>query len=224
MKAKKIIMRVIDVLMLTAMLLLMAMQITKQEIHEWLGIGMFALVIAHHILNRKYYAAIFKGKYTPVRLYMLTVNTLLLLSFIATPITGMLMSRYATPFLDGVVGVVWPRKLHLMLSYWTFVLMGMHVGLHFGIITSKLKNKAVRITAFILMCGIAGYGFWLFIKTNIFDYMMMKTHFAFLDYSKPWWQTLCENLAMLLAWAFAVYLFLLVLKSLQSRKIAKDMK
>ena len=218
MKAKKTIKRVIDVLMLAVMLLLMAMQITKQEIHEWLGIGMFALVIAHHILNRKYYTSLFKGRYTPLRVFVLIVNIALLLTFIATPITGMLMSRYATPFLNGIVGVVWPRKLHLMLSYWSFVLMGMHVGLHFGIVTSMLKNKAVKVIAFILMCGIAVCGFWLFIKANIFDYMLMKTHFAFLDYSKSWWLTLLENLAMLLAWTFAAYLITLLLKKIKKRK------
>ncbi|MBQ3285277.1 MAG: DUF4405 domain-containing protein [Ruminococcus sp.] len=217
MKAKKIFMRVIDILMIAAMLLLMAMQVTKQEIHEWLGIGMFALVIAHNILNRNYYAAIFRGKYTPIRVFMLIVNTALLLSFVATPITGMLMSRYATPFLDGVVGVIWPRKLHLMLSYWSFVLMGMHAGLHLGIISSKLKNKAVRITAFILMCGISVYGFYLFIQANIFDYMLMKTHFAFLDYSKAWWLVILENLAMLIAWAFIAYLVSLIFKMVKRK-------
>ena len=36
MKPKKIIMRAIDLIMLAAMLFLMAMQVTKQEIHEWL--------------------------------------------------------------------------------------------------------------------------------------------------------------------------------------------
>ena len=56
--------------MLLAILMLMAMQVTKQEIHEWLGIGMFALVIAHHILNRKYYAVVFKGRYTPLRVFI----------------------------------------------------------------------------------------------------------------------------------------------------------
>ena len=214
---KKVVMRVLDAVMLLAILLLMAMQVTKQEIHEWLGIGMFTLVIAHHILNRKYYAAVFKGRYTPLRVFMLIVNTALLLSFITTPTTGMLMSRYATPYLNSVIGTAIPRKLHLMLTYWSFVLMGLHAGLHFGIITSRLKNKALRITAFILMCGVAGYGFWLFVNSNIFNYMIMKTHFAFLDYSKPWWLTLCENLAMLLAWAFAAYLVTLVLKKIKKR-------
>ena len=211
-------MRAIDLIMLAAMLFLPAMQVTKQEIHEWLGIGMFALVIAHHILNRKYYAAIFKGKYTPLRVFMLIVNTALLLSFIATPTTGMMMSRYATPFLNSVVGTALPRKLHLMLTYWSFVLMGMHAGLHLAIILSKLKNKAVKIIAFVLMCVVSGYGFYLFVKANIFDYMLMKTQFVFLDYSKPAWQIIIENLAMLLAWALATYLITIGLKNIKKKK------
>ena len=210
-------MRAIDLIMLAAMLLLMAMQVTKQEIHEWLGIGMFALVIAHHTLNRNYYAAVFKGKYTPLRVFMLIVNTALLLSFIATPTTGMMMSHYATPFLNSVVGTAIPRKLHLMLTYWSFVLMGMHAGLHLGIISSKLKNKAVKIIAFVLMCGVTVCGFWLFIKANIFDYMLMKTQFAFLDYSKSAWQIIIENLDMLLAWTLAAYLIALILKRINKK-------
>ncbi len=212
-------MRAIDIIMIAVMLFLMAMQVTKQEIHEWLGIGMFVLVIAHHILNRKYYAAVFKGKYTPLKVFMLIVNTALLLSFIAMPMTGMLMSRYATPFLNSVIGTAIPRKLHLMLTYWSFVLMGMHSGLHLGIITAKLKNKAVKVIAFVLMCGVPVYGIYLFAKANIFDYMLMKTQFAFLDYSKPAWQIIIENLAMLLAWAFAAYLVSLVLKKIKRRKL-----
>lgn len=219
MNAKKIAMRVIDVLMAAALLLLMAMQVTQQQLHEYIGIGMFVLVIAHHILNRKYYISIFKGKYTPVRIFMLIVNTALLLSFVATPITGMLMSRYATPFLSGVVGVVWPRKLHLLLSYWSFVLMGLHIGLHLNLIFSKLRNKAARIIILILMSGIAVYGFYLFISQNIVDYLLMKTHFAFLDYAKPAWLVLAENLAMLLAWAFLSYLIAQILRTIHKKDL-----
>lgn len=218
MKTKKIIMRSIDILMTVVLLLLMAMQVTQQQLHEYIGIGMFVLVIAHHILNRKYYFSIFKGKYTPVRVFMLIVNTALLLSFVATPITGMLMSRYATPFLSGVVGVVWPRKLHLMLSYWSFVLMGLHIGLHLNLMLSKFRNKAVRIIVHILMSGISLYGFWLFMKLNIADYLLMKTHFAFLDYSRPAWVVLAENLSMLLAWAFLSYLLSMMLKAGAKKK------
>ena len=49
--------------------------------------------------------------------------------------------------------------------------------------------------------------------------MLMKTQFVFLDYSKPAWQIIIENLAMLLAWAFAAYLVFLVLKKIKRRKL-----
>jgi len=43
----------------------MAYQVTGEVLHEWIGMGMTALVIIHQILNRKWYGAIFKGKYNP---------------------------------------------------------------------------------------------------------------------------------------------------------------
>ena len=103
MKTKTVIKRVLDIVLTIALLLLMSMQVTKQLAHEWIGIAMFALTILHHILNRKYYTTIFKGKYTPLRVFQLIVNTLLLLTFICTPLSGMMMSRYATPFMSGLL-------------------------------------------------------------------------------------------------------------------------
>lgn len=220
---KTIIKRILDIVLTVALLILMSMQVTGQLSHEWIGIVMFALVILHHILNRKYYAAIFKGKYTPVRVFQLIINTLLLLTFICTPITGMMMSRYATPFMNGLLKASLVRQLHLALSHWSFVLMGIHLGVHFGIITAKLPKKAVKIAAGIVMGGISICGFFLFFTSNILDYMFLKNSFAFLNYAKAWWQVLLENLAMLLAWGFAAYLLSLLLKQLtQKKKTTED--
>ena len=210
---KKTIKRVLDIVLTIALLLLMSMQVTKQLVHEWIGIAMFALVILHHILNRKYYSAIFKGKYTPLRIFQLIVNTLLLLTFICTPLTGMMMSRYTTTFMNGLLTSSVVRQGHLALSHWSFVLMGVHLGLHFGIVTSKLPKSKIRIASGAVMSGISIYGFYLFFKSNIFDYMFFKIPFAFLDYSKAWWLVILENLAMLLAWGFAGYLLSLFLKA-----------
>lgn len=215
---KTVIKRILDVVLTVALLLLMAMQVTGQLAHEWIGIAMFALVILHHILNRKYYSVIFKGKYTPLRGFQLTVNTLLLLTFICTPITGMMMSRYATPFMNGLISSSLVRQIHLALSHWSFVLMGIHLGLHFGIVTAKLPKKAVRIAAGIVMGGISAYGFYLFFRSGYTDYMFLKNQFVFLDYAKAWWLVLVENLAMLLAWGFAAYLLSLVLKEMKKKK------
>lgn len=46
-KPKKKIKRRIDFLMTVMLLLLMAYQITGQELHEWFGVGMFVLMSIH---------------------------------------------------------------------------------------------------------------------------------------------------------------------------------
>ena len=221
MKSKTIIKRVVDVALTVTLLLLMAFQVTEQLAHEWLGVTMFALTIVHQLLNRKYYAALFKGRYNALRVFQLIVNTLLLLSFMCTALSGMMMSRFATPFMNGILPSSIVRQGHLALSHWSFVLMGLHLGLHFGIITSRMKNRAVRIVLAVVMTGVSVYGFYLFFSSDILNYMLFKNPFAFLDYSKPWWLVLLENLAMLLAWAFAAYLLSLGLKKL-SRKSATN--
>ena len=221
MKSKTIIKRVVDVALTVTLLLLMAFQVTEQLAHEWLGVTMFALTIVHQLLNRKYYAALFKGRYNALRVFQLIVNTLLLLSFVCTALSGMMMSRFATPFMNGILPSSIVRQGHLALSHWSFVLMGLHLGLHFGIITSRMKNRAVRIVLAVVMTGVSVYGFYLFFSSDILNYMLFKNPFAFLDYSKPWWLVLLENLAMLLAWAFAAYLLSLGLKKL-SRKSATN--
>ena len=207
-----IIKRIVDVALMVTLLLLMAFQVTEQLAHEWLGITMFVLTIVHQVLNRKYYAAIFKGKYSPLRIFQLIVNILLLLTFVCTALSGMMMSRFATPFMNGILPSSIVRQGHLALSHWSFVLMGLHLGLHFGIVMSKLRNRTVKIILGTVMTGIAVYGFYLFFKSDMLNYMLFKNPFAFLDYDKAWGLVLLENLAMLLAWAFAAYLLSLFLR------------
>ena len=81
--------RVIDICMTVSLLFLMAYQVTGEVLHEWMGMGMTALVIVHQILNRKWYSAVFKGKYNPYRIMTTAVNILLLLSFAMTALSGM---------------------------------------------------------------------------------------------------------------------------------------
>ena len=60
-----IIKRIVDGVLTVLLLFLMAYQVTGDVLHEWLGIGMTVTLILHHILNRKWYKAVFKGKYSP---------------------------------------------------------------------------------------------------------------------------------------------------------------
>ena len=226
MKAKQITMRIIDLIMTGNLLFLMALQVTQQLAHEWIGIAMTALFIVHHIFNYKYYKTIFKGKYNFLRIFQLVICVLLLAAFITTAFSGMTMSRYATPFMKGLLKASDARKLHLAISYWSYVLMGMHIGLHLGIITAKLPKGVFRLISAVIITGVSVWGFMLFLDANIFEYMFMQTHFAFLDYDKTAWLVILENLVMLIAWAFMAYLLSLFVKSVMAKgkKEKKDRK
>ena len=204
-KAKKniIIKRIVDAAMTVLLLLLMAYQVTGEMAHEWIGIGITVLVILHQILNRKWYSVLFKGKYNPYRTVTTILNILLLLSFAFTAFCGMSMSGYAVPFLYGMAPAFFVRRMHLSMSNWAFVLMGLHLGMHIPAMTAglNLKDKTKAVLACIFTC-IGGVGLWLFLRNGIPDYLFFRVPFAFLDYEKAGWLVFLENLLMLSFWAF----------------------
>lgn len=195
--------RIIDVCMTVVLLFLMAYQVTGETLHEWIGIGMTVLVIIHQILNRKWYGALFKGKYRPYRIVTTAVNILLLLSFALTAFCGMSMSSHAVPLLYGMAPVSFARQMHLSMSHWSFVLMGLHLGLHIRAMTAKMNIEGRKKTlVFAAFCCIAGIGLWLFLRNGMTDYMLFRVPFAFLDYEKAGALVILENIVMLLFWAF----------------------
>lgn len=131
------------------------------------------------------------------------VNALLILSFVLTAFCGMSMSGYAVPFLYGMAKVSFARRMHLSMSHWSFVLMGLHLGLHVPAMTAKWKmaNKA-KWAVLALFCILAGIGLFLFMKNGMPDYLFFRVPFAFLDYEKAGGLVILENILMLLFWAF----------------------
>ena len=191
---------IVDAGMTALLLCLAAYQATGEALHEWFGIGMTALLILHHVLNRRWYGALFRGKYTAYRTLTTLVNTLLLASIALTALCGMAMSAHAVPFLYGMLPVSFARQVHLALSYWSFVLMGVHLGLHLPAMTARWNGR-LKTTLAILFAAGAGVGAWLFYKNGITDYMLFRAPFAFFDYDKSAVLVFLENLAMLAAFA-----------------------
>lgn len=208
--------RIIDIAMTVLLLCLMAYQVTGEMAHEWIGMGMTVLIIIHQILNRKWYGALFKGKYRPYRILSTTLNILLLLSFLLTAFCGMSMSGYAVPFLYGMAPVSFVRRTHLSMSHWSFVLMGMHLGMHIPMMTAglKWKGRTKTILAGLFTC-IGGIGLYLFLRNGMPDYLFFRVPFAFLDYEKAGWLVFLENLLMLSFWA---YIGMQAAQILQKRK------
>lgn len=193
--------RIVDIAMTVVLLCLMAYQVTGEAAHEWCGIAMTALVIVHQILNRRWYGTLLKGKYHAYRIAATALNILLLAAFALTAFCGMSMSGHAVPFLYGMTRVSFARQMHLSMSHWAFVLMGLHLGFHIPAMTAKLGKKAKTALAAAFLCA-AGVGLYLFLRSGMADYMMFRVPFAFLDYDKAAWLVFLENLLILLFWAF----------------------
>ena len=200
-KRKKNIRMTVDALLLVLLLCLMSYQVTGEKLHEWIGVGMTLTVIVHQILNRRWYAAVFKGKYNPYRGLTTAVNALLLAAMFLTAFCGMAMSGYAVPFLYWAGGVFLVRPTHLAMSHWAFLLMGVHLGLHLPLMLGRCK-AGTRTALTAAGAVFAGIGFWLFVKNGMPDYLFFRVPFAFLDYDKAGWLVFLENALMLSAWAF----------------------
>ena len=216
-KTTIIIKRIVDVALTVLLLLLMAFQVTGDVLHEWLGIGMTITLVLHHILNRKWYKALFKGKYTPYRIVMTAVNTLMLAAIALTALSGMSMSSHAVPFMYGTIKVMTARELHLAMSYWSFILMGVHIGLHMKAMTAKLPDKG-RTAFKVILTGISGVGFRLLLKSDIVNYITFRTQFAFLDYATAKWLIILQNFAMLLFFVLIGYVLSEVTQKNKNKK------
>ncbi len=199
-KQTKTIKLIVDGCMTVLLLCLMAYQVTGEMLHEWFGIGMTAVLILHHVLNRRWYAALFRGRYNAYRIATTAVNTLLLASIALTAICGMAMSAHAVPFLYGLLPVSFARQFHLAMSYWSFVLMGLHLGLHIPAMTAGWNGK-VKAAAAVLCVIAAGVGIRLFFRSRITEYMFFRSPFAFFDYEKTAVRVFLEHVAMLTAFA-----------------------
>jgi formylglycine-generating enzyme required for sulfatase activity/flavodoxin len=171
--------------------------------HEWSGITMTALVIAHQLLNRRWYVALFKGRYAAYRRLMTAVDLVLLCCLALTAFCGMSMSEYAVPFLYWERGVSFVRRTHLSVSHWAFVLMGVHLGLHIPALTNKLILNSSQKKLLMAVCAsVSGCGLFLFLRNGMPNYLFFRVPFAFLDYEKSAVLVFLENAVMLLFWVF----------------------
>ena len=144
MKPKARLKIVIDALMTLALLFLMGYQFWGDVAHEWAGAGMFVLFIVHHILNWNWYKTLFRGKYTPFRIFQLILDLAEFVAMICLMVSGIMLSNHVFAFLKIHGGISLARLLHMASSYWGFVVMALHLGIHWGIFTG-LARKMFKI-------------------------------------------------------------------------------
>lgn len=214
---------IIDLILTVLLLCQMTYMLIGEAEHEWMGTGMFLLLIFHHGLNWKWYGNLFRGRYTPLRIVQIFVNFLVMVSMIALMISGIIMSRYVFSFIPITGGMALARILHMLASYWGFIFMSIHLGLHWGMVmgmvkkigktkkSSKLRTGLLRaVTLLICILGIMAFR-----KHNIASYLFLQSKFVFFDMNQPLIQFFAEYLAMMGLWVAISYY---TAKLLQKRK------
>ncbi len=223
MSKKQIVRMTVDCGMTVVLLLLMGYSRIGETAHEWLGVSMFVLFVIHHILNRKWIAGVFRGKYTAFRVLQTALVCALFVTMIGSAVSGIILSKHVFAFLD-LGGASVARSVHMLCGYWNFVLMSLHLGFHWvmivGMASKKLpKDKPVLTwSARIAALLIAGYGVYALIARQVADYLFGKTMFAFFDTSEPVVLFLLDYLAIMGTFVFAGHYLSKALKRIKRRK------
>ena len=176
-------------------------------IHEILGVGLFVLWGLHIALNRRWYGAIFKGKYNPYRVMQTIINCCILICTIFLMISGIILSNHIFTFLNIQGGLGFARFAHLLASHWYYLFMSLHIGLHVGVIANKMRHPAPinchpeldsgshaeempkqvrhdklrKIIPLIILALVCAYGIYAFIARGVWKYLILQQQFFFFD-------------------------------------------
>lgn len=228
MKPKMILKMGIDLVMTILLLCQMAYMLIGEVAHEWMGAVMFMLFILHHVLNWKWYKNLVKGRYTAVRIFQVIVDFLVLLSMLGLMVSGIIMSREVFAFLPIDGGMGFSRILHMLAAYWGFILMSIHLGLHWGMIMGAArkiigtaKHSPVRtwiLRGFALL--ICGFGIYSFFKHNIADYLFVRSQFVFFDMEQPLVLFFVEYFSMMGLWVCIAYYVAKLFQKIPSKRVS----
>ena len=187
-------------------------------IHEILGVGLFVLWAVHIILNRRWYSAIFKGKYNPYRIMQTVINCGILICTVFLMISGIILSNHLFTFLNIQSGLGFARIAHLLASHWYYLFMSMHIGMHVGMIANKIaqkkdaskessneesqpQNSARKIIFNILLAIVCAYGLYTFIVRGVWKYLILRQQFFFFDLERGYILFVLDYISIIILFA-----------------------
>ena len=198
-------------------------------VHEILGVALFVLWAVHIILNRRWYSALFRGKYNPYRVMQTVINCGILICTIFLMISGIILSNHIFTFLNIQGGLGFARIAHLLASHWYYLFMSLHIGLHVGMIANKIKQKknkendspnedsqsqhtARKIIFRILLTLACLYGIYAFIIRGVWKYLILQQQFFFFDLERGYILFALDYISIIILFATISHLVATILK------------
>ena len=167
-------------------------------VHEILGVGLFVLWGVHITLNRRWYGAIFKGKYNPYRVMQTIINCCILICTIFLMISGIILSNHIFTFLNIQGSLGFARIAHLLASHWYYLFMSLHIGLHVG---RLFQNVTAKIIPRILLTLACIYGLYAFIARGVWKYLILQQQFFFFDFEHGYFLFALDYISIIILFA-----------------------
>ena len=152
---------------------LMAYSLLGEIAHEWLGIAMSALFILHHVLNRKWYGGLCKGRYSAVRLLGTVTDLLLLASY-----WGLVLMSFHAGLHGGAVMAMLRKRAN-----------------------GKSAARTMALRAFTILLGV--WGIFVFLRREIGSYLFLRNQFVFFDFNQPLLFFVADYIAVMVLFAMA---------------------
>ena len=198
-------------------------------VHEIFGLVLFVLWAVHITLNRRWYGAIFRGKYNPYRIMQTIINCCILLCTILLMISGIILSNHIFTFLNIQGGLGFARITHLIASHWYYLFMSLHIGMHVGMIANKIKQKRQvgkdsvdeahttraptrKIILHILLALACAYGLYAFIVRGVWKYLILQQQFFFFDLERGYILFAIDYISIIILFATLSHLIATILK------------
>ncbi len=208
----------IDVLMTIMLFIQMAYFYSEQQFHEWVGIMLFILFIFHHIINFRWIRNMFKGSFSLYRMFQIAVNAGAFLLMMGLILSGLTMSLYAFPNEGFGISILFARKLHMVSSYGSFILLSVHLGMHWGVLAKRLRYKEpVLVLIKIATVVIAGYGIYALLHHDLIAYIFLIEQYVFFDMDQPLASFLLDYVAIMGLWVWIAYYLTRVLKKIRRK-------
>lgn len=177
--------------------------------HEIFGTVFLALVARHVVVNRRWFGALRRGRYDAARSLRLGLNLMLALTMLVLLGTSLLISENLRGLL-GLRGSGLLREIHWFAAYWLVVIVGLHIGLHWHLVTGiararlpMLRNRILSACFWALALGIAILGI------NSTAVMGLWTRLGF-DYSLTMWDFTESTLPYFAHWLAITTLYAVI--------------
>lgn len=191
----------IDAALALCFVAVMATALVQEAPHEYLGLTLFVLMLAHVVVNRRWFSTLARGRYSAVRVLQVVSIVGLVVCVVGQIASAVVLSKHALGFLPAVPGASWARQAHLLCSYWSFAFAFAHVGLQFKGMLVRMGGLrdipvaglwALRAVWFV----VAVFGAVSFVQLGMADYLFARVQFAAADYGAPLALTLSRYAAV----------------------------